>query len=193
MKAHRNSSLPQRGLTLVEVLIATGIGAIMVGIMLALVSYAERSFAVTSSNVDLESKGRFALDKLTRDLRQATAVMSCDTNLPYKWFIVTNAVEGFALTLSWDAETKSVALEKVGPTPDDNRTEKLLGNCERLDFTFCQRAPNIGPSDVSFSPASSLADCKLIVLSWTCRQEVIGKLETENVQELQIALRNKVN
>jgi hypothetical protein len=113
--------------------------------------------------------------------------------LPFKWLTVTNAVEGFALTLSWDAETKSLALERVGPTPDDNRREKLLGNCERWDFTFCQRAPSVGPSEVSFSPASSLADCKLIMMSWTCRQELIGKLETENVQEMQVALRNKVN
>jgi len=180
-------------LTLVEMLIATGIGALMLGIILALVAYAERSFAVTSSHVDLESKGRNALDKLTRELRQATAVISCDTNLPFKWLTVTNAVEGFALTLSWDAETKSLALERVGPTPDDNRREKLLGNCERWDFTFCQRAPSVGPSEVSFSPASSLADCKLIMMSWTCRQELIGKLETENVQEMQVALRNKVN
>jgi type II secretory pathway pseudopilin PulG len=193
MKADRNRLLARRGLTLVEVLIATGIGAIMVGVILALVSYAERSFAVTSSNVDLESKGRQALDKLSRELRQATAVISCDTNLPYKWFTVTNAVEGFTLTLSWDAETKVVKLEKLGPTPDDNRSERLLGNCERLDFTFCQRAPNVSPSEVSFSRASSLADCKLILMSWTCQQELIGKLETENVQEMQIALRNKVN
>jgi|KBSMisStaDraftv2_1062788.scaffolds.fasta_scaffold225697_2 hypothetical protein len=193
MKARRDSSLARRGLTLVEMLIATGIGALMLGIILALVAYAERSFAVTSSHVDLESKGRNALDKLTRELRQATAVISCDTNLPFKWLTVTNAVEGFALTLSWDAETKSLALERVGPTPDDNRREKLLGNCERWDFTFCQRAPSVGPSEVSFSPASSLADCKLIMMSWTCRQELIGKLETENVQEMQVALRNKVN
>jgi len=193
MKARRDSSLARRGLTLVEMLIATGIGALMLGIILALVAYAERSFAVTSSHVDLESKGRNALDKLTRELRQATAVISCDTNLPFKWLTVTNAVEGFALTLSWDAETKNLALERVGPTPDDNRREKLLGNCERWDFTFCQRAPSVGPSEVSFSPASSLADCKLIMMSWTCRQELIGKLETENVQEMQVALRNKVN
>jgi len=193
MKTRRDSSFAQRGLTLVEMLIATGIGAIMVGIILALVSYAERSFAVTSSHVELESKGRHALDKLALELRQATAVISCDTNLPFKWLTVTNAVEGFALTLSWDAETKSLALERVGPTPDDNRREKLLGNCERWDFTFCQRAPSVGPSEVSFSPASSLADCKLIMMSWTCRQELIGKLETENVQEMQVALRNKVN
>jgi len=193
MKGHRDRSLAQGGLSLVEMLIATGIGAIMITIIVALTSYAERSFAVTSSHVDLETKGRNALDKLTRELRQATAVISCDTNLPFKWFTVTNAVEGFALTLSWDAETKIVKLEKVGPTPDDNRSERLLGNCERWDFTFCQRAPSVGPSEVSFSPASSLADCKLIVMSWTCRQELIGKLEAENVQEMQIALRNKVN
>ncbi len=193
MKVPRHNPFAHRGLTLVEMLIATGIGAIMLTIIVALVSYAERSFAVTSSHVDLESKSRYALDKLTRELRQATAVIGCETNLPLKSFTVTNAVEGVALTLSWDADVKTLTLERLGPTPDDNRTEKLLANCERWDFTFCQRAPSVGPSEVSFSPASSLADCKLIQMSWTCRQEVVGKLETENVQEMQIALRNKVD
>ena len=193
MKSPGPKLFARRGLTLVEMLIATGIGAIMITIIVALTSYAERSFAVTSSHVDLESKSRLALDKLTRELRQATAVFSCDTNLPFKWFTVTNAVEGFALTLSWDADVKSLRLEKVGPTPDDNWSEKLLGNCERWDFTFCYRTPTVGPSEVSFNPVSNLADCKLILMSWTCRQELIGQLETENVQEMQIALRNKVN
>jgi hypothetical protein len=193
MKSSRQNLLAERGVTLVEMLIATGIGVILVTIIVALTAYAEKSFAVTSSHVDLESKSRYALDKLTRELRQATAVVSCDTNLPFKWFTVTNAVEGFALTLSWDAEVKSLRLEKVGPTPDDNRSEKLLSNCERWDFTFCSRTPSVGPTDVSFNPVSNVADCKVILMSWTCRQELIGQLETENVQEMQIALRNKVN
>jgi len=183
----------ERGLTLVEMLIATAIGAIMLTITVALTSYAERSFAVTSSHVDLESKSRYALDKLTRELRQATAVISCDTNLPFKTLTVTNALDAITLTVSWDADVKSLRLERTGLTPDDNRSEKLLANCERWDFTLCQRAPMVGPTDVSFNPASNLADCKLILMSWTCRQEVFGKLETENVQEMQIALRNKVN
>jgi prepilin-type N-terminal cleavage/methylation domain-containing protein len=183
----------EHGLTLVEMLIATVIGAIMLTIIVALTSYAQRSFAVTSSHVNLSSKSRYALDKLTRELRQATAVISCDTNLPFKTLTLTNAIDAFSLTVSWDADVKSLRLERTGPTPDDNRSEKLLGNCERWDFTLCQRAPTVGPTDVSFNPASSLADCKLILMSWTCRQEVYGKLETENVQEMQIALRNKVN
>jgi len=183
----------ERGLTLIEMLIATGIGAIMLTIIVALTSYAERSFAVTSSQVDLASKSRFTLDKLTRELRQATAVISCDTNLPLKYFTVTNAIDAFTLTVSWDADVKSLTLERIGPTPDDHRSEKLLSNCEQWDFTLCQRAPTVGPTDVSFNRASSLSDCKLILMSWTCRQQVFGKLETENVQEVQIALRNKVN
>jgi prepilin-type N-terminal cleavage/methylation domain-containing protein len=183
----------ERGLTLIEMLIATGIGAIMLTIIVALTSYAERSFAVTSSHVDLESKSRYALDKLTRELRQATAVIGCDTNLPFKTLTLTNAVDAFSLTVSWDADVKSLRLERTGPTPDDDRSEKLLANCERWDFTLCQRAPTVGSADVSFNPASSLADCKMILMSWTCRQEVFGKLETENTQEMQIALRNKVN
>jgi len=187
------TEVSQRGLTLVEMLIATGIGAIMLTIIVALTSYAERSFAVTSSDVDLASKSRYALDKLTRELRQATAVISCDTNLPLKYFTVTNAIDAFALTVSWDADVKSLTLERIGPTPDDNRSEKLLANCEHWDFTLCQRAPIVAPTDVSFNAASTLADCKLILMSWTCRQAVYGKLETENVQETQIVLRNKVN
>jgi prepilin-type N-terminal cleavage/methylation domain-containing protein len=193
MKFSRQNRCAERGFTLVEMLVATGIGAILITIIVALTAYAERSFAVTSSHVELESKSRYALDKLTRELRQATAVVSCDTNLPFKWFTVTNAVDGFALTLSWDADVKSLRLEKVGPTPDDNRSEKLLSNCERWDFTFCDRTPTVGPTEVSFNPVSSLADCKLIQMSWTCRQDLIGELETANVQEMQIALRNKVN
>jgi hypothetical protein len=183
----------ERGLTLVEMLIATAIGVTMLTVMFALTSYAERSFAVTSSHVDLESKSRFALDKLTRELRQATAVISCETNLPLKSFTVTNAIDGFTLTVSWDADVKSLTLEKIGPTPDDNRSEKLLGNCERWDFALCDRTPNIAGMEVTFNAAPSLPDCKLIMMSWSCRQEVFGKLETENLQELQVALRNKVN
>jgi prepilin-type N-terminal cleavage/methylation domain-containing protein len=193
MRLSGHNSFARRGLTLVEMLVATGIGVILITIIVALTAYAERSFAVTSSHVELGSKSRKALDKLSRELRQATAVISCDTNLPLKWFTVTNAVDGFALTLSWDADVKSLRLEKVGPTPDDNRSEKLLSNCERWDFTFCDRTPSVGPTEVSFNSVSNLADCKLIQMFWTCRQELIGQLETENVQEMQIALRNKVN
>src|SRR4051794_9587163 len=78
------SSTAQRGLTLIEMLIATGIGAIMILIIVTLTAYAERSFALTSSHVDLESRSRFALDKLTTQLHQATAVIACQTNLPVK-------------------------------------------------------------------------------------------------------------
>jgi Prokaryotic N-terminal methylation motif len=180
------------GLTLVELLIATGIGAIMLTIILALASYGERSFAVTSSHVDLESKSRHALDLITRELRQATAVIHCDTNLPFKSLTVTNAIDGFALTLNWDAEVKTLVLEKSGPTPEDNHSEKLLTNCDRWDFTLCERAPRIGQIDVTFNPTSSLSDCKVILMSWSCSQGIIGKLETENVQETQFALRNKI-
>lgn len=181
------------GLTLVEMLIATGIGAIMILIIVTLTVYAERSFAVTSSHVELESRSRLALDKLARQLQDATAVIACQSNLPVKSLTVTNAVEGYMLTLSWDSDDRKLLLETIGPTPDDNRTDTLLRNCDRWDFALCNRAPVVGPTQVSFDPASSIADCKVILMSWSCSQKLIGKLETENVQEAQIALRNKLN
>jgi type II secretory pathway pseudopilin PulG len=187
------SLFTERGLTLVEMLIATGIGAIMILIIVTLTAYAERSFALTSSHVDLESRSRLALDKLRGQLDQATAVVACQTNLPVKSLTVTNAVEGYTLTLSWDADDRKLTLETSGPTPADDRSETLLRNCDRWDFTLCNRAPLVGPTRVSFNPVSNMADCKLILMSWSCSQKLIGKLETENVQEAQIALRNKLN
>lgn len=186
-------SSTQRGLTLIEMLIATGIGAIMILIIVTLTVYAERSFAVTSSHVDLESRSRLTLDKLRSQLDQATAVIAFQTNLPVKSLTVTNSLEGYTLTLSWDADDRKLTLETIGPTPADDRSETLLRNCDRWDFTLCNRAPVVGPTMVSFNSVSNIADCKLIVMSWSCSQKLIGKMETENVQEAQIALRNKVN
>jgi len=183
----------QCGLTLVEMLIATGIGAILILIIVTLTAYAERSFALTSSHVALESRSRLALDKLRGQLDQATAVITCQTNLSVKSLTVTNALEGYTLTLSWDADDRKLTLETIGPTPADDRSETLLRDCDRWDFTLCNRAPLVGPTQVSFNSVSNVADCKLILMSWSCSQKLIGKLETENVQEAQIVLRNKVN
>jgi len=182
-----------RALTLVEMLIATGVGAIMVTIILALAVYGERSFAVTSSHVDLEGKSRHALDVLSRELRQATSVTVCNTTPPFKSLTLTNAIEGSTLTVSWDGEAQTLTLPRRGPTPADDRNEKLLTDCTHWDFALCDRIPTISPTAVTFNRVSKIANCKLILMSWSCRHEVIGKLETENVQELQIALRNKLN
>jgi hypothetical protein len=51
----------------------------------------------------------------------------------------------------------------------------------------------MGQIDVTFNPTLRLSDCKVVAMSWSCSQSVIGKLETENVQEAQIVLRNKLN
>jgi len=42
MKSSRQNPLAERGLTLVEMLLATGIGVIMITIMVALTAYAEK-------------------------------------------------------------------------------------------------------------------------------------------------------
>lgn len=190
---HKPFPLASSGLTLVEMLIATGIGAIMMTIILALTSYAERSFAVTSSHVALESQSRLALDKLSREFHQATAVTASETNLPVKSITLTNAIDATSTVLSWDSDFRTLTLQTIGSTAEDNRAETLLRNCDRWDFTLCARAPRFSATDVSFDAAADPADCKLVMLSWSCSQKIIGNLETENMQEAQITLRNKVN
>jgi len=52
--------------------------------------------------------------------------------------------------------------------------------------------PNLGEQEVSFNEVSNLKECKLINMSWRCSRTMSGKVNAENVQAMQIVLRNKL-
>src|SRR4051794_30508120 len=99
----RTGRVASHGLTLMEVLVATGLGSLMAAIIFTLTLYGERSFAVMANCADLDSKSRNALDVMSREIRQATQVTAVVTNFPLKWLTLTNADRGSKLTLTWDA------------------------------------------------------------------------------------------
>src|SRR5258705_6888215 len=62
------------GMTIVEMLIAMGISAIMLTQVCALWFYSTRSFAAQASYTTLDQDSQRALDWMSRDIRQATNV-----------------------------------------------------------------------------------------------------------------------
>src|SRR5437016_12492411 len=68
-----------RAMTLVEVLIATGVGSIVLAAVMTLSLFSARSFAALGNYVDLDIKSRTALDTMSSDIRQADKLTSASS------------------------------------------------------------------------------------------------------------------
>src|SRR6266540_7108234 len=74
-----------RGMTLVEVMVATGVGSIVLVAVMALSLFSARTFAALTNYVQLDIKSRTALDTIATDIRQADALTAAtSTSLTFR-------------------------------------------------------------------------------------------------------------
>lgn len=177
-----------RGLTLVELLFAVGVGSILIAGVASLSLYGARSFAAIGNFADIDAGSRQALDLLSRELRQASAVLELQTNLPVKWLsVTTNSAFGVTAKLAWDSDARTLTLTAR------QRDRILLKECDFWEARLLSRVPNLGATNISFTSSAALADCKAIEMSWRCSRTNQGqRLNAESLQRSQIVIRNKV-
>ena len=174
---------------MIELLVAVGIGALVLAVVATLANFGARSFATMVNYSDLDQKSRQAIDIMIREIRQATRVTGMHTALPTKWLRLTNADLGHTVTFTWTSTNGVVVFEKTGQP-----ARNLLSDCDAWDFALYTRQPYFINNSIKFNPATNLSDGKLIDMSWKCSRSLIGqKVNSESVQTAQIVLRNKVN
>jgi hypothetical protein len=177
------------GFTLIEASVAFGLATLVLAVVASIMVYSARTFSAMGNYVDLDLHSRQALDIISREVRQATAVADCQTNASVCYITLTNADDLSFVKISWNKDAATLSLEKTGLDP-----MVVLTGCDRWKVWLYNRAPNINSTNLSFNPATSLANCKLVNMSWKCSRTILGsKLNTESVQTAQIVLRNKVN
>lgn len=181
------------GLTIIEVLVASGLGSLVLGGIASLIMYSARSAAAVVNYTDLDTKSRYALDVIGRELRQATAVLAFQTNLPVKSLTLTNANQASCVRLTYDSAARTLVFSKTGQ-PDLT----ALAECDQFGFALYQRTPCLTATNILYYPATNIAGlfdaslCKLISLSWKCSRTIYTeRVNTESVQAAQIVLRNK--
>jgi hypothetical protein len=177
----------------VELMIATGLGTLVLSAVAFLSLYGARSSVAVCNYTDLDARSRNALDVISREIRQATAVTAFVTDLPTKSLTLFNADQGKTTTLTWDSNARTMVFGVTGQ-PD----QTVLTECDRWDFSLYQRTPRITGANILYYPATNGAGkldpslCKLINMSWKCSRTILGqKVNTETVQTAQIVLRNK--
>ena len=173
-----------RGMTLIELMIGLGLGSLVLGVVATLYMTSIVNFAGLSNYAQLTGQSRLSLDRISRDVREATQIVSCNTNLPVKTLTLTNAIEGIGTTYTWDSTTGVLTSSQTGQ-PDVT----CLTGCSAWEFDFYQRTPN---NDWTFYPTTDLNLCKLINMTWKCSRSLIrAKANTETMVTAQIVLRNK--
>jgi hypothetical protein len=177
---------PAAGATLTELIVALGVGSMLLTAAATLSVYGARTFAAIGSYADLDAKGRNALDVLSWKVRGASAVLACESNLPVKSLTLTNSAAQTAITLTWDSDGRTFVLDETGQS-----TRTLMTDCDGWDFALYTRAPNMSSTNMAFNPAATLSDCRLIDMSWQCSRPVPGeKIMAESVETARVALRN---
>src|ERR1041385_5015342 len=67
-KLHRNR---QSGFTFMEMMVGFTVSGVILTALLSFIVYAAKSFAALENYTDLEQKSQIALDRMTRDIREA--------------------------------------------------------------------------------------------------------------------------
>jgi prepilin-type N-terminal cleavage/methylation domain-containing protein len=165
-----------RGMTLVEVMLAVGIGSLLMAALASITLFTAQSFVALGNYDDLDRYSRNALDVMSRAIRDSQGVTAYQTN---SLTLLDDA--GNPITFNWDtADTVTFTRDGV--------TTVLLTNCDFLRFGIYQRNPS---NNFSFYPTNSLSEAKLVDVSWRCSRQIRGqKLNTESVQTAKIVIRN---
>jgi Tfp pilus assembly protein PilW len=183
---------PSAAFTLVELMVCVALGVLVLGVVVSLTTFAMRSFIVLGNYQSLDNQSRNTLDRVCRDMREATAVLACQTNLPTLSLTLTNANQGQAMVLTWNSNGGTFVYSNSYYGAETNLT-----GCDNWSFALFQRTPVVTATNVTFFPATNtsgqltLPMCKLVDMSWKCSRTIFGsKVNTETVQTAQIVLRN---
>lgn len=180
------------GFTMVEMMVAIGLTAVLLSSLMGLYVSGLLSFAAMGNYQNLEVKSYYALDTLSREIRNSNLVIGYVTNqsLTLSNSYARNGA-GQINIITYDPTAQIVTLQRTGQATITNLTE-----CDSWGFNLYTRAPdtNSFSTNIVFTVATNASACKLIQMSWKCSRTILGsKLNTESVQTAQIVLRNKTS
>lgn len=190
LKSLPRRAAPVTGFTLVELLMAIGLGSVLMVVLMGFYISAMRSFVAMENYRNMDAKSSSALDILSREIRNSTVLTGFVSN---QSLTLSNATARGGLgqfnIVTYDSVRRTLVLQRTGQPTLTNLTE-----CDAWSFQIFTRAPDLTTfsTNIIFYPAATAAECKLIQMSWKCSRTVLGsKLNTESVQTAQIVLRNK--
>ena len=164
--------------TLLEMMVAIGLSLILAAAIATLAFFSSRSFVGMANYADLNQRGQIAMDKLSKDIRQARKLTSYATNS-----LTFEDADGNPLTYTYSPTAKT--LVRVG----GGKTSTYLTECNSLNFGIYQHTMKSNMF-VCYDVAM-VTNARVIQVNWNCSRKIKGKnANTEAVQTAEIVLRN---
>ena len=178
MSIEQHSRLGQRGFTLMEMLVASGLGTIVMAVVAVFSYYGAFSLACVVNYAQMDSASESTANQLTRDARRANKVTSYTTNS-----LVLEDFDGVALTYAYDPSQGTLTRTKNGTST------VLLKQCDAFTFTLGKRNP--GGAFENF-PSGTAAECKVIDAAWQCSRTLFGRKATSaNLASAKVVIRRQ--
>ena len=165
------------GWTLIEMTVAMFAGSMILTAIVTTTVFVSKSFIAIGNYTDLGKASRITLDTMSRDIRDAAALVSYATNA-----ITLANQDGTQVTYDWYPATSHFMRS------DSSGSKIMLTGCDFLNFHVYQRNPT---NNFQFAPATTPSQTKLVDVSWRCSRKILGaKVNTESVQTAEIVIRN---
>jgi Tfp pilus assembly protein PilW len=160
-------------------IIAIGITSLLVLTVTGFIMFSGRSFAALFNYVDLDDANRIAIDRITRDVRQANGVSAYTTNS-----LTLRDSDGTPIVYAYSPVTATLTRTRAGDV------SVILHDCDSLSFSIGQRNTVSGSYDIY--PAATPDTCKVVNVRWVCSRTIFGRKEnSESVQTARIVIRKQ--
>lgn len=173
------------GMTLIEMVFSVAIGVVIMGVAIALIIFSARTFLALSNYDDLTRKSRFALDRLSADIRTSQRLFSFASNSTMQQIVLTNMPGSSSSIVTYTyARTNGTITRTLG-----GLDTVLVSNIDSLNFVMSTRSPS---NNFQFYPTTNPAATKLINVSWKCSRPFWGTamINSDSIQDAKIVIRN---
>jgi hypothetical protein len=159
-------------------MVASGLATLLFMVMWLLATFSGRSFAAMANYVALDQEGQLALDKMSREVREAHRLTDFSATA-----LTFEDKDYKTLQFIFDPTIRALISVKGGVT------NTYLANCDSLTFTNYQKTTISNTFDAY--QAAYVTNTRLIQVTWTCSRNILGaRVNTESVQSAKIAIRN---
>ena len=180
----------RRGFTLVEYMIASSIGLMIITVALVLWAYASKNTASLLGYMELSTASKYALDRMSQQIRNAKEVRSCSSDQLV--LVVPGGTVSNPKTLTYSYDRDGQRLLQISPiTANRSATNTLLTGCTNFAFSVFQRTP-LSNSFLLTTNAFNTNTAKVVQMQWTCLRMITGdKSSLENQVSAKVVIRNQ--
>jgi hypothetical protein len=166
------------GSTLVEYIVAAGVGSLILLAVVPLTLYSGYNFAAMANYADLNASSLNAVDQMTTEIRQAAQVTAFTTNQ----VTLNMGTNRPPLVYAFSPNTRTLTRQELG------NSKVILREVDTLEFAMFQRNPK--PGMFEHYSTTNITDGRVLTVKWNCSRRLFGaRISSESMEAARIVLR----